>query len=108
VSWDIALRDASGDVVGVPRFTDGGTFPLGGSEVAELNVTYNYGKLFSFGDLHGCIAKDTIPVLEGVVERCGATPSSDYWECTKGNVGRAALRLLTWAKLHPLATWEVS
>ena len=107
MSWDVRLVDGCGELCGVPHFSGGGTYPLGGSDGAELNVTYNYGAKFNFGELNGHQAKDTIPMLEQVVDKLGSTPTSDYWEPTNGNVGRAALRLLTWAKLHPDAKWEV-
>src|SRR5690606_16004747 len=42
VSWWVSL-ERDGKPVSVPRFVDGGTFKVAGSDTAELNITYNYG-----------------------------------------------------------------
>lgn len=44
MSWDIYL-DQDGGTVEVERHEEGGTFALGGTTRAELNITYNYGAL---------------------------------------------------------------
>ena len=43
MSYDVRLVDEKGESVTVPRHEDGGTRIVGGTEKAELNITYNYG-----------------------------------------------------------------
>lgn len=45
MSWDICLNDEDGQPVEVEQHEEGGTFALGGTTRAELNITYNYGAL---------------------------------------------------------------
>jgi len=118
MSYWVSLRDAGGEVCTVPKFEDGGTKVAGGSEEAELNVTYNYGEVyrlvpkflgfeFSIGFLNNRKALYTIAYLEHVVEVLGDKTYPDYWAPTPGNAGHAAAILLKWARLHPDATFEV-
>lgn len=120
MSWDITLEGAGP----VEKHTEGGTYQLGGTKEASLNVTYNYtevtklviaewpygtDKPFRFADLNGRRAGDTIPVLTRVVEVLGNKPyAPDYWAPTPGNAGHAASILLKWALRYPEATWRVS
>ena len=106
MSWDISLRDDAG-VCKVPRFEEGGTYAVGGTEKASLNVTYNYDNYFNFGALHGKTGKQTVKTLEDAVEFLGMVRNRDYWKSTPGNVGYACNILLGWARLHPTARWDV-
>ncbi len=108
VSWDIYLEDESGKTVTVARHEDGGTFAVGGTTDAELNVTYNYGKHFKFRELDGHLANETMVFLGSAVGRLGTIRDSEYWKPTEGNVGAACATLLEWAKIHPGARWRVS
>ena len=108
MSYDISLCDDAGRPVRVAPFEDGGTYVLGGSDEAELNVTYNYAGLFGFRDLHARRASDTIPELREAVQRLGTERDADYWKPTLGNAGAACARLLVWAEQHPHASWSVS
>lgn len=114
MSYWVYLLDDSGASVDVERFTDGGTYALGGETVAELNVTYNYSTQyhplgFSLRHLHGKTAAETEPELARMVEALGtANDSHDYWAATPGNAGKALKRLLDWARQHPHAVWRVS
>jgi len=100
--------------VAVEPFTDGGTYAVGGSSDAELNVTYNYGEVFSlFGwslkKLHQVRAGDTVDALEHLAAKLPNKPyKADYWAPTPGNAGAVVHRLLAWARQHPDATWRVS
>ncbi len=112
MSWWIYL-ERGGESVEVERFQDGATQVMGGSTEAELNVTWNYSKAthainFHFRkSLDGKRAKDVIPELERVVRTLGTRQHDDYWAPTPGNAGHAANILLTWAKQHPYAVFEV-
>jgi hypothetical protein len=100
--------------VGVDTHAEGGTYALGGTSSAELNITYNYAPQFKtvFGDagirdLHNKVARDTISALEIGVSRLGTQRSADYWENTPGNAGYVLSVLLAWAKQHPNAVFLV-
>lgn len=110
----------------VERHAEGGTYVMGGTDEAELNVTYNYGRHFheawekaggTFdGDGDGSLgsmlgekrAGDTIELLARAVEILGTARGPDYWEATPGNAGVALEQLLGWARQHPDGIWRVS
>ncbi len=104
--WVYLEKD--GETVGVNKHADGGTFVLGGTNEAELNVTYNYSKHYSVNDINGKKAKDTVKELQEKVNEFGTERDNDYWASTKGNVGYALNILLGWAKQHPEAVWRIS
>jgi hypothetical protein len=112
--WVYLERD--GESVAVPRFTAGGTYALGGSALAELNVTYNYSALFAetldselgLRWLHQKPAGDCVTRLREAVGKLGTETSSGYWAPTRGNAGAALAVLLWWAALHPDAVFRVS
>ncbi len=120
MSYDIELRDPNTTLkctetkedyhpmVKVPEFTEGGTYPIGGTDVADLNVTYNYAKHFDYRQLNGMKAEDSVPILQEAVDRLGTEQTNDYWAGTPGNAGYACNILLEWAKLHPSAIWDVT
>jgi hypothetical protein len=115
MSWYVMLY-AGEECVKVESHEEGGTYVLGGTDVADLNVTYNYSWFYyRFLDaedglywLNGKKAKDTIERLEKAVEELGTDQyQNDYWAPTHGNAGHALNILLVWAKQHPDAMWEV-
>jgi len=113
MSYDARL--AYGDETArVPLHSEGGTYALGGSYCAELNVTYNYGPILDahltggLRGLNGEFACHTIFELGNAVIALGVVRDPDYWACTEGNVGHALNVLLGWARLHPDAVWEVT
>jgi hypothetical protein len=114
MSYWVYLTDERGDALPVDSFIDGGTYALGGTTRAELNVTYNYAKIygplgFSLRDLDGKTAAETIAQIANIVAQIGTErDSGDYWAPTPGNAGRALSRLLEWAKQHPAGLWSVS
>ena len=121
MSWWVSLEDENGRSLSVPRHTEGGTFVLGGTDEAELNVTYNYSARFREAwpeelrghgaltqMLNGLTGADTIPLLEQAVAKLGTDRSADYWEPSAGNAGAALDTLLSWARTHPQGRWRVS
>jgi hypothetical protein len=133
--WYHLVKNGNEVEVAEPLMHEGGTYMVGGSELAELNVTYNYSGLIAealgqawdetkgvagnvlFGDrddwsmvnwLDGRNAEETIPELEHVVKQLGDAPGDDYWETTPGNAGHAVALLLAMAREHPEATWKAS
>lgn len=112
MSYDLGLyHDKEGnDPVPVAHFEEGGTRPIGGSDIAELNITYNYAPYFydtlgkdGLRGLYGKKAKDCIELLEKAVETLGTERDSDYWKCSAGNAGYALSILLKWARATPEA-----
>src|SRR5688500_16643093 len=108
--------ERNGESVAVPRFSAGGTYALGGSTLAALNVTYNYSPLFlktihtelGLRWLHQKPAGDCVTQLRSAVNELGFEPDPDYWAPTSGNAGIALAVLLWWAALHPDAVFRVS
>ena len=108
MSFDVGLLDDEGYLVPVPHFEgEGGTFAIGGSDYAELNVTYNYSEIWSVEEINGLTGAESEPILAEQVERLGTDRYWNYWTATDGNVGYMANILLGWARLHPDAKWVV-
>lgn len=108
MSYWVYLEE-KGEPVKVGDHTEGGTFAIGGTNEAELNVTYNYSKHFSVKkELDKKKAKDTIKIMEEKVKEFGTEQDKDYWNPTKGNVGYMLNILLGWAKQYPEAIWRVN
>jgi hypothetical protein len=92
----------------------GGTYALGGSTMAELNVTYNYSKSFykvldtekGLRILYGMSGAESIPVLKNSIAQLADDVSEDYWEGTEGNAKRALIQLLALAQLRPDGIWD--
>jgi len=113
MSWWIYLEDDSGESVIVDSHSDGGTYCVGGTSSAELNMTYNYSKPFgeagfNLRSINGKRAAECVDEMERVVAALGTERASDYWAPTNGNAGAALNRLCTWARQHPQAKWRVS
>lgn len=110
MSWDIYLKEKETESIGILSFSieEGGTYVLGGTTDAELNVTYNYGKHFRFKEtLDKNPAYKTIPILEETITTLGIERDADYWNPTPGNVGYACSILLKMAKELPDHIWSV-
>lgn len=121
MSWWASLCDRNGIPLEVGRHAEGGTYVMGGTSEAELNVTYNYGGQFrqawpeplegsgALGQmLDGRTGAETAPLLRQAVAKLGTEPSKDYWDSSAGNAGRALATLLAWAERHPNGVWKVS
>lgn len=100
----------------VPSFEEGGTYVLGGSTEASLNVTWNYSSFYhdaldaeqGIRFLDGKKAENMIELLTKAVTELGIERDDNYWASTSGNAGYTLSILLKWAKLHPTATFKVS
>jgi hypothetical protein len=103
----IDLQDDKGVAVTVPHHSEGGTYAVGGIDVASIYVTYNYSERFDFASLHDKTAFETFSLLRQAVLLLGVTRDEDYWKPTPGNAGYAASILLWWAALHPEGRWSV-
>lgn len=90
----------------------GGTYALGGTIEAHLNVTYNYCKFFTgigengIRSLYGKSGAESISILKKAIEQLGNDVDNDYWKPTEGNAKRALCGLLSLAQLRPDGIWE--
>ena len=96
-----------------PHHMKGGTYAVGGSAYASLNVTYNYAKHYYrvFGadgirTIYDMTGADSIPVLEAAIAQLGDDIDDDYWADTEGNAKVALMQLLALAKMRPDGIWE--
>ena len=74
MSWWVYLEQ-KGTNLSVENFAEGGTYAIGGQEMPELNITYNYGKFYGLIDsekgllwIHRKKAKTCIPRLEKAIK----------------------------------------
>lgn len=121
MSYDIDLTDpVSKETI---QFEDvhhmtGGTYEVGGSREASLNITYNYAKhyyrVFAAGpgypngirSIYGMTGAESIPVLEKAAVLLGDEVSENYWEATEGNAKRPLFQLIALAKMRPDGIWK--
>ena len=96
-----------------PHDIKGGTYAVGGTKDAWLNVTYNYGKHYykTMGEkgirtIYGMTGAESIPVLKDAIEKLGDDVVDDYWEATEGNAKAALYGLLALAQLRPDGIWD--
>lgn len=120
MSYDLDLIDRHGKILefSEPHHLCGGTYAVGGTSEASLNVTYNYAKHFHyvFGpegirSLYGMTSLQSLPVMAKAVILLGDDVDPDYWKPTEGNARLAILDLMTLAQLairegHPDAVWK--
>lgn len=116
MSYDLGLKDPiSGDwlELDAPHHMRGGTYCLGGSKTAEINITYNYARHYYrvMGDkglrtIYGMTGAESIPVLESAIDQLGDEVDSDYWKPTEGNAKRALMQCLVLAQMRPDGVWD--
>ena len=116
MSYDITLQDPrTGRTATVPGGHDlrGGTFSVGGTDEAWLNVTYNYAPHFyrvlgekGIRSIYGMTGRESLPILEAAIAQLGHDADSDYWKPTEGNARRALENLWLLARACPDAVWS--
>ena len=119
MSYDIALVDPVTKevlILDAPHHMRGGTYRLGGTDEAHLNVTYNYSKHFyrimgekGIRAIYGMTGAESIPVLEKAISQLGddvANYRPNYWTPTEGNAKKALLQLLALAEMRPDGVWD--
>jgi hypothetical protein len=116
MSYDIRLIEpVSKETIRFPNkhFITGGTYAMGGTDEAWLNITYNYGDQFRkvFGEggicsIYGKTGAESIPLLEKAISQLNDETDSDYWKSTEGNAKKALHGLLAFARLRPDGVWE--
>ena len=136
MSYDIYLKDPlTGDTLELdaPHHMRGGTYALGGTTEAHLNVTYNYASHFFLvfepldkpratapdwmhkrGDdsqvrgvrtIYGLTGAESLPVLDRAIAALGDDVDADYWKATDGNAKRALVQLRALAAMRPDGLW---
>ena len=115
MSYDIELCDPiTGEILVLdrPHQMKGGTYAIGGTPSAELNITYNYGKHMKLiGEkgirtIYGMTGAESIPLLDAAIDQLGDDVNEDYWEPTEGNVKQALLMVKALAQLRPDGIWS--
>ena len=111
MSYDISLCEpVGGNVIqfDAPHQIKGGTYAMGGTTEAWLNVTYNYSKHFydTMGEkgirtVYGKTGAEVIPILKQAIAKLGDDIDADYWKATEGNAKRALSGLLAMAEMRP-------
>ncbi len=112
MSYDIDMKEPNKNetiVFNQPHQFKGGTYALGGSDEAWLNITYNYSKFYystidkekGIRWLYGKTGEECLPVLKAAIEKLGTIQSDDYWKATSGNAGHALLGLIQFCEMRP-------
>lgn len=116
MSYDISLVDpVTRETLEVesPHQMRGGTYVLGGTTEAWLNITYNYGRFYRevFGEkgirtIYGMTGAESIPVIKAAMDKLGDDVDPDYWKPTQGNAKKALAGLLALAQMRPDGVWD--
>jgi len=112
MSYDIKMLDPITKKVitlDTPHYFEGGTYFIGGSNKAWLNITYNYSKFYydlisekmGIRWIYNKTGKECLPILEKAVAHLGTEQSNNYWETTPGNAGNALFGLIAFCKMCP-------
>lgn len=115
MSYDLSLTDPVTKetlLLDEPHQMKGGTYVLGGTREAALNVTYNYSAIFGkvLGEggirtLYGMTGAASVDVLQAAIWELEDDVDDDYWKATEGNAKRALVQLLFLAKQRPSGVW---
>ena len=135
MSYDIELVDqVTGEPLefDAPHHMRGGTYSVGGTTRAHLNITYNYyrhfrsvfvdlpqprdkspqymidegGPVVGIRTIYGLSGAESLPVLARAISMLGDDVDEDYWKPTEGNVKRALIQLRTLAAMRPDGLWH--
>lgn len=116
MSYDIDLEDPitrSPIKLDAPHQMKGGTYAIGGTTDASLNITYNYATHYYkiFGEkgirtIYEMTGAESIPVLTKAINLLGNDVSDDYWEATEGNAKMALIQLRALAQMRPDGIWN--
>lgn len=116
MSYDIRLRDPITKetiLFDTDHQIRGGTYAVGGTDEAWLNITWNYAGIFveTMGEkgirtIYGLTGAESIPILKDAISKLSDDVSKDYWEATQGNAKRSLLGLLAFAQMRPDGIWD--
>lgn len=114
MSYDIELIDpATKEVLQLdaPHHMRGGTYAIGGTTEARLNITYNYSRILckvidgGIGGLYGKTGAESIPLLQAAISKLGDDTDPNYWKATEGNAKAALRKVLALAQMRPDGVW---
>lgn len=116
MSYDIELcHPTTKEVLSLdaPHHMAGGTYQLGGTTDAHLNITYNYGCQFhkvlgpeGIRSIYGLTGAESIPILRSAILLLADDITGNYWEPTEGNAKQSLLQLLALAQMRPDGIWQ--
>lgn len=116
MSYDITLNEpVSKEVInlGDTHMIHGGTYCMGGTSDAWLNITYNYSNHYYnvFGEkgirtIYGMTGAESIPIIKDAISKLGDDIDPDYWKSTEGNAKKPLYGLLAFAQLRPDGIWD--
>ena len=131
MSYDISLIDPVTKQtleLDAPHHMRGGTYAVGGTTQASLNITYNYAPQFfrafepywhdigplpdggaitqGIRILYGMTGASSLPLLDRAIAALGDDVDPDYWKPTDGNAKRALLQLRALAEMRPDGVWD--
>ncbi len=107
MSWWVGLEEKDTErILQVKPFEEGGTYCLGGTDQADLNITYNYGRIYhrvideenGLWTLNGLPAQAALDLLEPAILQLEDGKDSDYWAATDGNAKRPLVMLAEWCR----------
>ena len=109
MNYEVRIIDQFGQSVRLPKAIkiEGSTFLIGGNNLAEIKVTYNYSPHYrdvwghNLYGIDGLSTADTQVLLQKAVEELGTEESSDYWRATRGNAGAALQAILDVMEICP-------
>lgn len=114
MSWWVSLEDENGEPVTVVAHQEGGTWALGGTTGARLDITHNYSPFYrehlnaeGLRWLDGKRAGDVAEALDAAIKKLGTEQADNYWDSTPGNAGHALFVLSCWAARYPDAIFRV-
>lgn len=116
MSYDIKLIDpVTKETVKLdyPHHMRGGTYAIGGTNLCEMNITYNYAPHFRrvFDDdngirvIYGMTGAESIPLLARAIALLADDIDDDYWQPTEGNAKAALCQLKALATMRPDGVW---
>lgn len=138
MSYDISLRDPVRKETihfDTPHQIKGGTYAVGGTIEAWLNITYNYSRWYykegvfpdngedyrGIRSIYGLSGADSIPILENAIKALEVMDEDlteeeirnyeehnikGYWLPTRENAIKPLYQLLAMAKMRPDAEWD--
>lgn len=135
MSYDIELVDqVTGETLELddPHHMRGGTYAVGGTTRARLNITFNYAEQFrrvfvelpwprakapawlrdrggpvnGIRTIYGLTGAESLPVLDRAIDMLADNVDDDYWTATDGNVKRALVQLRALAAMRPDGLWS--
>jgi len=112
MSYDIKLVDpVTKEVIELDEkhHMRGGTYAVGGTTAAHLNITWNYAPHYyrvldqekGIRVIYGMTGAEAIPLLQKAADALKDDVDADYWKSTEGNAKRPLLQLIALAKMRP-------